>query len=307
MRLMKYWVVLFCIQLLSFSYSFAGSIIVHENGNVGIGTVNPGKKLHVVGGDARFENTNNIYFDINSVNGGSSNVYYRLLSAGDAKAALAYDAYDGITLGRIITGNIQRDIFIRQSNGNIGIGTNNPSDKLHINGFVRLNNGYGIHSDGGNIVFGGGDKNLNTEGIYFSSADFSQNNMFISGSGNVGIGNMAPSYKLDVNGAIRGSNVSPSDARWKTSIRTIEGPLEKVAQLRGVTYEWADPSKGIGEQIGVIAQEVEQVFPQAVSTDNEGYKSVAYARLVGPLIEAVKELKKENEMLKKRIEALENE
>lgn len=122
--------------------------------------------------------------------------------------------------------------------------------------------------------------------------------------GNVGIGNMAPSYKLDVNGTIRSSNVSPSDARWKTNIHTIEDPLEKVAQLRGVTYEWADPSKGTGEQIGVIAQEVEQVFPQAVSTDNEGYKSVAYARLAAPMIEAIKELKNENGLLKQEISAL---
>lgn len=49
MRLMKYWVVLFCIQLLSFSYSFAGSIVVHENGNVGIGITSPGYNLDIMG------------------------------------------------------------------------------------------------------------------------------------------------------------------------------------------------------------------------------------------------------------------
>ena len=46
------------------------------------------------------------------------------------------------------------------------------------------------------------------------------------------------------------------------------------------TYEWTEPSRGVGSQIGVIAQEVEEIFPEAVLTDNEGYKSVAYAKLV---------------------------
>ena len=80
-------------------------------------------------------------------------------------------------------------------------------------------------------------------------------------NGNVGIGTDAPAYTLDVDGTIRGSNVFPSDGRWKTNIRTIENFLEKVSQLRGVNYEWTDPSKGAGDQVGVVAQEVEAVFP----------------------------------------------
>ena len=317
-RFSKNFPVLIFISIFALFVSYAGAsgIIVHENGNVGIGTVNPGKKLHIVGGDARFENTNNIYFDINSVNGGSSNVYYRLLSAGDAKAALAYDAYDGVTLGRIITGNIQRDIFIRQNNGNIGFGTTNPNRKLEVIGDIGVTDDSGQNraqlilsasTEQNMAIIGSGRTNT------FAHTDlvlYSQNNgggvkvMTLKSSGSVGIGTASPSYKLDVNGTIRGSNVSPSDARWKTNIHTIEDPLEKVAQLRGITYEWADPSKGIGEQIGVIAQEVEQVFPQAVSTDNEGYKSVAYARLAAPMIEAIKELKNENDLLKQEISAL---
>ncbi len=69
-----------------------------------------------------------------------------------------------------------------------------------------------------------------------------------------------------------------------------------------MSYEWIDSAKGMGDQIGLIAQEVEDIFPEAVSTDNQGYKSVAYAKLVSPLIEAVKTLKAENEQLKQRNE-----
>ena len=127
----------------------------------------------------------------------------------------------------------------------------------------------------------------------------------MSTSGKVGIGTTTPSYKLDVNGTIRGSNVSPSDLRLKQNIQTLEDSLAKITQLRGVSFNWQDPAKGVDPQIGVIAQEVEQVFPALVSTDEKGFKSVAYDKFVGVLIETTKELKAENDKLKARISALE--
>ena len=82
-----------------------------------------------------------------------------------------------------------------------------------------------------------------------------------------------------------------SDRRLKSDIQTLENGLEKVEQLRGVTYIRNDNIDG-GQQLGVIAQEVEEVFPQVVLTadDERGTKSVDYGRLTGALIEAVKEL-----------------
>jgi len=118
-------------------------------------------------------------------------------------------------------------------------------------------------------------------------------------TGNVGIGRMPTStYMLDVNGKIRGSNVAASDARWKTDIAPLDDALAKVTHLRGVTYRWKEAVRGTGTQIGLIAQEVEPVFPELVSTDDEGYKSVAYEQMVAPLIEAIKTLKAENDALK---------
>lgn len=83
------------------------------------------------------------------------------------------------------------------------------------------------------------------------------------------------------------ANISAySDAKLKTNVNTIDGALELVERLRGVYYERIDSGdKGIG----VIAQEVREVFPQAVQ-NNDGTLSVLYGNLVGPLIEAVKEL-----------------
>lgn len=78
-----------------------------------------------------------------------------------------------------------------------------------------------------------------------------------------------------------------SDVRIKEDIRTINDALELVTQLRGVSYVRKDTKKA---SVGVIAQEVEQVIPSLVYTDDAGMKSVAYANMVGVLIEAVKEL-----------------
>ena len=82
-----------------------------------------------------------------------------------------------------------------------------------------------------------------------------------------------------------------SDERLKSDITTLKSSLEKVLQMRGVSYTRNDNPEG-GEQIGVIAQEVENFYPQVVLTadDEQGTKSVDYGRLTAVLIEAVKEL-----------------
>jgi len=71
--------------------------------------------------------------------------------------------------------------------------------------------------------------------------------------------------------------------------------LEKISQLEGVTYYWKDSTRDTKRQIGVIAQDIEKVFPEAVTTDEKGMKSVAYGNLVAPLIGAVKELKSQKD------------
>ena len=83
------------------------------------------------------------------------------------------------------------------------------------------------------------------------------------------------------------ANISAySDAKLKTNVHTIDDALTLVEQLRGVYYERIDSGE---EGIGVIAQEIQKIFPQAVQ-NNDGTLSVLYGNLVGPLIEAVKEL-----------------
>ena len=84
--------------------------------------------------------------------------------------------------------------------------------------------------------------------------------------------------------------VQTSDRRLKKNIQDLENPLEKVSKLRGVSYQWKDESKSQRNQIGVIAQEVEELYPEFVFTNDKGMKAVNYAQMTAVLIEAIKEL-----------------
>lgn len=118
-----------------------------------------------------------------------------------------------------------------------------------------------------------------------------------------------PTAMLEVGGSIlaTGTITQSSDERLKKDVTKLTGSLDKLSQIRGVRYKWIDPSKhndDSGDQIGVIAQEIEKVFPEAVREDKEGIKSVSYGDLIAPLIEAIKELKLITESQQREIEEL---
>jgi hypothetical protein len=124
-------------------------------------------------------------------------------------------------------------------------------------------------------------------------------------AGKVGIGTSSPQYKLDVKGQVRADNVTvKSDQRHKQNIHSLKNALTKLQRLRGVSFKWKDNAQNADTQIGLIAQEVEKVLPELVSTDSDGYKSIAYGKLTAVLVEAIKELQQQNETMAKKIEAL---
>lgn len=107
-----------------------------------------------------------------------------------------------------------------------------------------------------------------------------------------------------------------SDLTLKTNVNTLQGSLNKILQLRGVSYNWIDPNKNQNLQLGVIAQEIETVFPELVSsfsqpnmdgTFEEPKKAVNYTALIAPLIESIKELKAIIDAQALRIQTLENQ
>ena len=91
-----------------------------------------------------------------------------------------------------------------------------------------------------------------------------------------------------------------SDERLKTDIRTLDGTLARLEDLRGVTFRWHDTED---RQIGLIAQDVERAFPELV-TEVDGYKGVDYARFPAVLLEAIKEMKAELDVLKSENQVL---
>jgi hypothetical protein len=113
--------------------------------------------------------------------------------------------------------------------------------------------------------------------------------------GRIGVNTLNPAASIDVKGNIIASGtITPSsDERLKTNITPLTQVIDKLVNLNGVTYNWLDPANHGDDtttQIGLIAQDVEKVFPEAVKTNSEtGYKSLNYNGLVGVLVEAVKE------------------
>jgi hypothetical protein len=126
--------------------------------------------------------------------------------------------------------------------------------------------------------------------------------------------NSAGAYALYINGNafINGAWSSSSDIRWKKNIVPLDNTLEKLAQLDGVHFEWRTsefPEQNFskGAQIGVVAQEVEKVFPELVKTDANGYKSVMYDRLGVIAISAIKQQQIEIEKLQTTVDLLQKE
>jgi len=88
---------------------------------------------------------------------------------------------------------------------------------------------------------------------------------------------------------------STSDINLKNNIKKIENPIDKIVKIDGVDFNW---KMNGNKSSGVIAQNVEEVLPQLIHENSDGFKSVNYNGLIGVLIEAVKELKKEIDELK---------
>ncbi len=135
-----------------------------------------------------------------------------------------------------------------------------------------------------------------------------------SANGFVGIGTTAPAYTLDVNGQVYASvgfipPAGPSDLRLKTHLAPLIHVLGKLDRLQAVSFDWNDQGKSLGyatgrREIGLIAQEAEESFPElvTVSSGPEKLRSLDYGRFSAVLLEAVKELKEQDENLSTRVD-----
>ena len=109
--------------------------------------------------------------------------------------------------------------------------------------------------------------------------------------------------RSDGRGAVLTGTCS-SDERLKRNVRPVGNVLDRVIHLQPMHYQWRGsefPLRGIGdgEDIGLIAQDVEKVMPELVVQDTDGFRAVHYERLPMLLLQSVRELKSENDALKR--------
>ena len=152
--------------------------------------------------------------------------------------------------------------------------------------------------------------------VFYVDASRKNGNTMNPSFGRVGINTFYPQYSLHVEGASGSSGIiyasddiiAFSDVRKKMNIQQMTGSLDKILNLRGVSFnlkkDFQDNNIDSKRKIGLIAQEVEPVLPEVVYTAEDGYKSIAYGNIVALLIEGIKEQNKEILNLRNEIEKL---
>jgi hypothetical protein len=187
-------------------------------------------------------------------------------------------------------------------NGNADLGGH-----LNLNNYINLNRGAT-----GVAMYVSDDEALWYDGTTYSWGFGGKYNVFAD---NVSVGTTGTNatYTLYVSGNAysTGTFFSASDIRWKKNISQMGSVLDKVIQLDGVNYEWRNDEFpeihfDSGMQIGLIAQQVEKIFPELVKTDDIGYKAVSYEKLTVILLEAMKEQQKQIESYKSQLQSLQD-
>jgi len=172
--------------------------------------------------------------------------------------------------------------------GNDGSGSGLDADLLDgidSTGFLRgTQNAWIADSSGQNRFYFGGSSHT-----YISAP--SSGSLFFQNSSGTNVWNVDSSGNMTASGNV----TAYSDRRLKTNLNVIENAVHKVKQLTGYTFDRIDVK---GRHTGIIAQDLELVLPEAVQSNESGIKSVAYGNMVGLLIEAIKELKREIDGLK---------
>jgi hypothetical protein len=298
-----------------------------RDGDVGIGTTSPAHKLDIgsntsetvrISATATSGSTANLLFGSNIITSQAARI--QGIYGGSWDGALAFFTQDaGAADGNRMTEKVRI-----LSNGNVGINTTAPQQLLHVLGAT---NGYAM-------IQGASDSGQ--AGIYFKKEDttgtMDRTKGLIVFHTNVGSGwgrghlgfclnsadsntvvsvsdekfRMVDNGDFLADGDVVAYSTTISDARYKTNIQPIESALDKVNQMRGVSFDWTAVRSG--REFGVIAQEIEQIAPEVVSEkellNGDTMKTVSYTSLVPFLIESIKELTQQVNELKAQLDGL---
>ena len=263
-------------------FNSAGNLII--NGSVGIGKPSPLASLDVMG-ELRVSNTTGT--------GGDYDNYPVRIDAYYSGNAMKIFANSGNEYFGVYNYN-QTALGL---SGNVGVGVTTPNSKLQVNGALQVNSGGPLEiyfNDNGECCGGTGDTGIGHPGD--GTLTFWSNNAV-----DMQIANNVVS--------VTGTITATSDRRLKQNIKPLAGALSKLDQLRGISFEWNRLSTSIGHKegekaIGMIAQEVQKVYPQLVVATKNGkqeYLSIDYGKFTAVLLQAIKEQQKEIEELQKKL------
>ena len=250
---------------------------------------------------ASFDGTANVTFGTDAVAEGA-NLYFTNARARSAISAsgtgLGYDASTGVMSFTGVSSVAGRTGAVTLATTDVAEGSNQYFTTARARSAISASGSLAYNAATGVISFtdavtsvAGRTGNVTLAVSDISGLQTALDSKFSASGGSIG-GSISVSGSITASGDI----TAFSDERLKTNIETIPEAIYKVMQIRGVNYTSRIDGR---EHLGVIAQEVERVVPEAVLTHPNGTKSVAYGNLVGLLIEAIK-------TLNDRINALEN-
>jgi hypothetical protein len=298
---------------------------IDSSGNVGIRNSSPAS-LNSLGGSQFVigdgTGTQNLY--IYSTTNGSGHIAFADSNANGSSAQYAGLIQYNHTENRMRFYTNATEKMRIDSSGNVGIGTTSPSTKLEVNGGIRLsglNGGDGLKFD----MAGSADyviKESSTNDIFSFGGTIHHN----LSSGNVGVGDVSPAYRLELPNTASSAGqgranawVTYSDSRIKSNIQTLSYGLDIVKQLKPSQYKHHNSIKEDGQfvkqeegtnDIGFIAQEVLPLMPEVVGipedTDKDLY-SINYPKLTAVLTKAIQEQQEQIEQLKTEIQTLKGE
>jgi len=279
----------------------ANALRIDSSGNVGIGTSSPSFGLQIDG--------SNFGGDSFKITRGTS--AFTILNANNSYGVLGMESNDDLQIRTNGTTRMTID-----NSGNVLIGGTSVSghgfnfEVLNDHAFVKGPDGWDGNGDKAIVALGSAVSNESFGCGYVYGTGLVLSTYKTSGGGHFGSSTQNSLVIADTTGQASFINdviaYASSDKRLKENVKPLDNALDKINKINGIEFDWIDGKdehgnsvhSNQGHDVGVIAQEIEEVLPEVVHTRDNGYKAVKYEKIVPLLIQAIKEQQQQIEELK---------